>query len=216
MACSSPVSPAATPLTPLPPARPQNSAVYARAWRRGGAGRRAVRRAAAAPVAQARGLRHLPGAPARMEDGCQWKGRVACHPRGARLGPRKDAYCALPRLPFTSARASRSKAHHFPCPWPRQDDAELVEGANFTGPWPKVPVDADVVLLRPGTVLESEPVCDETSVRVRIEKACRQCIWCGPDSVARRTLPSLILSPPPLLPPPTPSWPRGATAWSAI
>ena len=50
-----------------------------------------------------------------------------------------------------------------------QDDAELVTGANFTGPWPKVPADADVVLLRFSTVTESEPVCEETSIRVRAE-----------------------------------------------
>lgn len=44
-----------------------------------------------------------------------------------------------------------------------EDDAELIDSVNYTV-MPKVPVDADMVLFRAGTVMRWQPVCTKTSV----------------------------------------------------
>ena len=44
-----------------------------------------------------------------------------------------------------------------------EDDAELIDSVNYAD-MPKVPVDADMVLFRTGTILRWQPVCTETSV----------------------------------------------------
>ena len=47
-----------------------------------------------------------------------------------------------------------------------QDDAELLPNVSLTGPWPKVPKEADLVLLRFSSMFKTKPVCPETSVLV--------------------------------------------------
>eukprot|EP00043_Microstomoeca_roanoka_P009411 m.89390 g.89390 ORF g.89390 m.89390 type:complete len:157 (+) comp14576_c1_seq1:105-575(+) len=45
-----------------------------------------------------------------------------------------------------------------------QDDTELLPNVTYNGPWPKVPKDADLVLLRRSTIFEASPVCKQTPV----------------------------------------------------
>eukprot|EP00049_Salpingoeca_infusionum_P019516 m.362241 g.362241 ORF g.362241 m.362241 type:complete len:346 (-) comp20236_c0_seq1:291-1328(-) len=45
-----------------------------------------------------------------------------------------------------------------------EDDTELLENATYLGPWPKIPVDADLTLLRVSSMFETHPVCKDTPV----------------------------------------------------